>query len=315
MGGVYQFTDDAPVVVSGDGLKWLGYENVGANYEPGFYYGKDGETGVSDSGKLADYIGKGKIVLDIGCGLGGSAISFAKAGLCVIAADISQNMLEIAVKRAEKLNAPKENLIFVRMNGYKLELDDNSVDAVLAQDVLFQVDRPELMMAEILRVLKPGGYFLQYGNGKNLGFTPEQEAVNQLYNDAYKDISDYYNKAIGEGGYAEPAFKSWDKADECINKNFKQIKKIEGTGVYAADNLEWSLKIGLHKIKTRASGAKSVFIPDELHDGAWRKTDEYAQMKYGEDYEDIVRFYNHESVMIVYKRRQNLIKGIINKFK
>ena len=34
--GVYQFTDDAAVSV-GDGLKWLGYEGVGENYEPGFY--------------------------------------------------------------------------------------------------------------------------------------------------------------------------------------------------------------------------------------------------------------------------------------
>lgn len=127
---VYQFTKDTPISVESDGLKWLGYEYVGENYEPGYVYNKDNDK-IGNSDYLADYIGKNKIILDVGAGLGGSSISFALSGIHAIAADISQVMLETAVKRAQKHNV-FDNIIFVRMNGYKLELPENSVDCVLA---------------------------------------------------------------------------------------------------------------------------------------------------------------------------------------
>lgn len=64
-----------------------------------------------------------------------------------------QVMMESAVKRAKKYNIADDRIIFVRMNGHKLELADNSVDAVIALDMLHQVDCPELVMNEIIRVL------------------------------------------------------------------------------------------------------------------------------------------------------------------
>jgi len=300
--GVYQFTDDKPISVDGDGLKWLGYENVGENYEPGYYYDKDNEVGIGNSDKLTEYLGNGKVILDLGAGLGGSSISFALSGLQAIAADISQTMLETAVKRAQKHNTPEDKIIFARMNGYKLELADNSADAVLAMDVLHQVDRPESMVAEIKRVLKPDGYFLQYGNNKDLPYTGKQVAANAKYGEAYKNIEAFYDKLIKKAGYGERPFTTMDKAAECIKENFVEFMNIKDTGIYGANNMEWTLKMGLHKIKTRASGVKQL-IPDEIHNEAWAKTDKYAKRKYGENYEDITRYYNFTGSMTLYKLR------------
>ena len=300
--GVYQFTDDAPISVDGDGLKWLGYEMVGKNYEPGYFYNqKDNKIGSSDY--LADYIGRDKILLDIGTGLAPAAISFALSGVKAIAADISQVMLELGVKRAVENEVNDDNIIFTRMNGYKLELADNSVDAIIAIDVLHQLNHPELMMDEILRVLKPDGYFVRYGGIQNLGYTDEQNEVNIKYNEAQSDIDKFYSNLISEAGYSEPPFSSWEKADECVDENFVEYKTIESTGHYNNSNVrEWQLKIGLHKTKTKASGSKQL-IPDEIHNEAWAKTDEYAKNKYGENYEEMTRYYHYTVNMKLYKIR------------
>ena len=300
--GVYQFTGDAPISVDGDGLKWLGYEHVGANYEPGYFYGEDREVGIGNSDILADYLGRGKIVLDVGAGLGGSSISFARAGLYAIAADISQTMLEIAARRAQAHGTPGDKIVFTRMNGYKLELIDHSVDAVWATDVLHQVDKPELMMDEILRVLKPDGYFLQHGGSKSLGFSEEQQAANDLYNGAHKDIEDFYNDLIEKAGWFEPPFRDWDRADRCVRDHFVECMRIEGTGVYSENNRKWPLKMGLHKMKTRASGSKSL-MPDAIHFDAWANTDAYARSKYGDHYEDITKYLNFEGSVVLLKRK------------
>ena len=291
--GVYQFTDDAPISVDVDGLKWLGYEKVGENYEPGYVYDKDNDN-IGNSDKLAGYIGKDKIVLDLGAGLGIASISCALAGLNVIAADISQVMLETAVKRAQKHNVPDDKVIFARMNGYKLELADKSVDAIIAMDVLKQVDRPELMVAEIKRVLKSDGYFLQYGGRRGLEYTAEQEAANARYAEIYKDIESFYDNLINKTGYGDRPVADWEKEEECIKENFIEHILLENTGWYGAINIKWSLKLGLHKIKTRASGVKSL-IPDDIHNNAWAKTDKYAKNKYGENYEDIFRYLSGEN--------------------
>lgn len=302
--GVYQFTTDEAISLEANGLKWLGYEIVGENYEPGYYYNKDKDN-IMPSYYLAEFLGENKVILDIGAGLGGSSISFALSGIYTIAADISQLMLEKAIERARRSNTPQDKIIFVRMNGYKLEIENSSIDAVIAVDMLHQVDRPELVVEEIKRVLRHDGYFIQYGAVKSLGYTQEQVAANNRYNEALRDIESYYNKIICDAGYGEPPFSSWEKAEECIRDNFVEYKRFENSGIYSGSNMKWTLKFGLHKIKTKASGYKQL-IPDEIHNEAWSKTDSYAKSKYGENYEEISRYYNFTSNMILYRKNKLL---------
>jgi SAM-dependent methyltransferase len=297
--GVYQFTDDAPFSIDTKGLMWLGYEQVGTNYEPWYFHNKENDV-IGSSDKLAAFLGVGKVVLDIGAGLGASSISFALAGVRVIAADISQVMLESAAERAVLHGVPDEHILFARMNGYKLVLADNSVDAVLEVDMLHQVNQPELVMAEILRVLKPDGYFLQYGAWTTAPpYTEKQQAANKKYNDAQGDIQDYYNKALAEAGFNGFLFSAWEQADQC-KRNFTLHTTLTDTGCYDAQNHIWTLEMGLHKTKTRATGAKQL-IPEAMHNAAWNKTHAYAVKKYGVNYEKIQRAYTNRSGILAYK--------------
>jgi len=298
--GVYQFTNDAAIFTECDGLQWLGYEHVGENYEPGYFYSKEAEI-IGCSRNLTNYLGEAKIVLDIGAGLGASAISFALAGLNVIAADISQAMLVSAVKRARMHKVPDEQIMFARMNGYKLALADNSVDAVLEVDMLQQVDRPELVVEEILRVLKPDGCFLQYGGWYYAPYSDEQQAVNETYNKILNDIQAYYKDALAKTGHIKSPFESWTQIDDILKSNFTLQTTLEDTGCYDSKDLVWTLAQGLHKTKTRAAG-KAQLIPDETHNKAWNKTVEYAINKYGNDYESVYRYYNVRSGIEVYQR-------------
>jgi len=193
---IYQFCDDPPISLEKEGHKYLGYENVGENYDGTVsksYENYDDDYGIfgACSVKLVEIMGKGCTILDLGAGLGPASITLAKAGANVIAADISQKMLSVAVKRTSGRQL-EGDLIFTRMNGYNLQISDNSIDAVVAIDMLHQVDNPEAVFKEILRVLKPDGVFIQYGC-IGLPIDDEQWKINLNCRETESDIRSYYN--------------------------------------------------------------------------------------------------------------------------
>jgi ubiquinone/menaquinone biosynthesis C-methylase UbiE len=112
---------------------------------------------------LREWIGdvKGKVVLEIGCGEGETIVQFADAGAIVHGIDISQEMVERAIARAEE-NGVRSRITVVQMGGEELEFPDESVDIVFGQSVLHHLSI-DLAMKEIRRVLRPGGsaFFLE----------------------------------------------------------------------------------------------------------------------------------------------------------
>ena len=92
----------------------------------------------------------GQTVLDLAAGTGSSAIVFKKPGVRVIASDFSKGMLEVGKKRHPELE-------FVFADATKLPFESNSVDTVTISFGLRNVQQPKLALAEMLRVLKPGG--------------------------------------------------------------------------------------------------------------------------------------------------------------
>jgi len=297
---IYQFTDEAPISLANDGHKYLGYEYVGENYEePNVSENivKNSDYGIygACSKKLVELLGKNCVVLDLGCGLGPASIPLAMEGAKTIAADISQNMLSVGVERAKNKKLD-ENLIFVRMNGYKLMIAEGSVDAVVAIDMLHQVDEPETVVKEILRVLKPNGVFVQYGC-RGLPLTETQREINAICSTALNDIQDYYQKTLTELGYVGLPFSSWVKVSDFIDKYFYKPKIHETNS-----DTSWTGKMqkGIHKLKTRASGSAQL-IPDDMHCIAWTKTDKYAKEKYGDNYYNMPSYSRFTGVLEIYK--------------
>jgi SAM-dependent methyltransferase len=100
----------------------------------------------------------GERVLDIGCGVGTTAIRIAReTGAAVVAADISPLMHERAVRNVRAGGLPKVTV--AKADILQLPYPDGSFDCVIAEAVTMFVNRSRAA-AELARVCRPGGRVL-----------------------------------------------------------------------------------------------------------------------------------------------------------
>lgn len=97
-------------------------------------------------------------VVDIGCGTGNVSELLSPLVRRVIAVDASAAMLKAAQKRLE--GEGRTNVEFVRGEIQKLPLKDGTADAAVAFLVLHHVPEVGAALAEMRRVLRPGGVAL-----------------------------------------------------------------------------------------------------------------------------------------------------------
>ena len=87
---------------------------------------------------------------DIAAGTGTSSAAIAKSGAEVVALDFSAGMVAVGRKRQPAIE-------FIVGDAEELPFDDNTFDAVTISFGLRNVNRPKQALAEMYRVLKPGG--------------------------------------------------------------------------------------------------------------------------------------------------------------
>lgn len=92
----------------------------------------------------------GERILDIAAGTGTSSAALAKSGAQVVAADFSPGMIEVGRKK-------HPNLEFVEADAMALPFKANEFDAVTVSFGLRNIEDPKKALAEMYRVLKPGG--------------------------------------------------------------------------------------------------------------------------------------------------------------
>ena len=117
----------------------------------------------------------GGLVLDVGVGTGLELPMFNRQTR-LIGVDLSAPMLERAKMRvkAEGLSNVEDLLV---MDAMALEFPDNHFDAVVAPFVLTVVPDPEATLAELARVVKPGGEIVLVNHvGAESGFIAAAEA-------------------------------------------------------------------------------------------------------------------------------------------
>src|SRR5688572_17990692 len=99
---------------------------------------------------------RGKTALDIGCGGGLLAEEFARLGCVVTGIDPAESALETARAHAARSRLAID---YRHGTGEELPLTNASFDIAYSCDVLEHVSDVDLVIAEIARVLKPGGVF------------------------------------------------------------------------------------------------------------------------------------------------------------
>jgi 2-polyprenyl-6-hydroxyphenyl methylase/3-demethylubiquinone-9 3-methyltransferase len=115
------------------------------------------------AGVIDEYFGTTKVrVLDVGCGAGFLSNDLARQGFAVTGLDASENSLAVARHHDET-----GTVTYQAGDAYQLPYADESFETACAMDLLEHIEEPERVIAEIGRVLKPGGLFFFHTFNRN----------------------------------------------------------------------------------------------------------------------------------------------------
>ena len=99
--------------------------------------------------------GQNMSILDLACGIGFWVTELAMRGYVnLTAADLTQNALAITGKRLETYGLKAD---LAKQNAEKLSFEDESFDHINCQGVIHHTPNTEQAIAQMARVLKPGG--------------------------------------------------------------------------------------------------------------------------------------------------------------
>lgn len=111
-------------------------------------------------------VGSGKVVLEVGPGPGYYSIEASRRvgpGGRLICLDLQRDMIELLRARLAEAATSAETGV---ADATRLPLSDDSIDVAFFVTVLGEVPEPEAALAEMRRVLKPGG---RLGLGESMG--------------------------------------------------------------------------------------------------------------------------------------------------
>lgn len=142
-------------------------------------------------------------ILDVGTGTGNFITVFTdffKDYTEIIGIDSSEK----AIRMAQEANK-NDKIKFIRMDAAHMDFNDNSMDTVCISNTLHHIQDVNIVLKEMLRVLKPGGLFI----------------VNEMFcdNQSEKQLSHVYvHHLFGEidtllGNYHAPTYKKQDIID------------------------------------------------------------------------------------------------------
>jgi len=102
--------------------------------------------------KFAD-VGQKKM-LDLGCGTGGTSITFTKSGCMVVSMDIDPNHLKLAKARCDEHHIRTDMLLG---DGCNMPFKSNMFEVIVCENVIEHVLQPEQFVKEISRVMTDNG--------------------------------------------------------------------------------------------------------------------------------------------------------------
>ena len=142
---------------------------------------------------LAAFAGQDWTVVDLGCGTGQVSAAIAPFVKRVIGVDESAAMLQAAKKRLNGV----DNVELRRGELEALPMDDARADAAMLMLVLHHVPEPQHAIAEVARVLKPGGRVVV------VDMLPhDRESYRQQMGHVWLGFSDeQIERMLGEGGF------------------------------------------------------------------------------------------------------------------
>jgi ubiquinone/menaquinone biosynthesis C-methylase UbiE len=115
---------------------------------------KNFDMSLEDFGRICN----GKMILDFGSGYGGKTVGYGQLfpSASIIGVEPFEEHISISNSFLDSVSGVS-NVRFALCNQHSIPISSNSVDIVFSHDVLEHVENPIITIAELHRVLKPGG--------------------------------------------------------------------------------------------------------------------------------------------------------------
>jgi ubiquinone/menaquinone biosynthesis C-methylase UbiE len=127
--------------------------------------------------KISNDVDEGDIVLEVACGTGLVALKLAERVSKVSGIDISAPMIDEAKKKL--MEKGSDNVEFFVEDAYSLHFENDLFDTVICNNAMQNMKYPQRALAEIRRVLKPGGRFISATIG--FGETPKYKILFTIF--------------------------------------------------------------------------------------------------------------------------------------
>lgn len=187
-------------------------------------------------------------VLDLGCGAGRTTIGLARQGFQVTAIDLSRGLLAEARSRYPDLD-------FREMDATRLDFPDASFDAALFSyngiDCIYPVAQRVRCMAEVYRVLRPGGVFLLSSHNWIGAFFSGGYLYLRGYRNALKMLAEQRGNRLLREGYW--LYKD-DGGDQHLYSAMpgRTVRQLEEAGFEVAEVLGYRRSLPPQRVKMRS---------------------------------------------------------------
>ncbi len=159
--------------------------------------------------------GQGKL-LDVACGPGVVTAALAPRAKSVVAFDATQEMLEKARARCAK--AGLTNVSFRQGNAEGLPFGDGEFDGVVTRLAIHHFAEPQRALAEMFRVLRPGGsvVIVDIVSSEDAREEALQNAIERLRDPSHVRMlpASELDRRIATAGFQELEQTTWDKDRE-----------------------------------------------------------------------------------------------------
>jgi ubiquinone/menaquinone biosynthesis C-methylase UbiE len=272
-------SDDAP-------MKYIGYEDIGEAYSSGEGFQAENGNDKVKFDEIAKIIGDG-LLLDLACGDGAFTVPLLKRGVRIIAMDISDKMLSLLYKRAEREQVDTVNLTVCRANALDVPLIGGAVDAVIANSMLHLISKPEIVVNEIHRVLKTGGKYITFSDKPSYSavadneLTDDEKSENARHNKMLNHIHRRYFEILKDEYGIHGTRYNWqfDREKVCgeLFPSSETITVVQGGKIsYLLDGSF------IHRMGGKGFSDQSD-VPKDIHETVFKRVMDEFYGEYGEN--------------------------------
>jgi len=203
-------------------------------------------------------------VLDVGCGIGGSAFLIARTyGSSVHGIDLSSNMISMAVKyQSEMEDAVRKAVSFEMADVTKHDFEPCSFDVIYSRDTILHIVDKDALFSKFFKWLKPNGKLLitDYCHGDKEQHS--EEFMKYVMSRGYQLLSvPAYGQLLEKVG-----FKSVVAEDK--TKDFMDILELE-LKKFTNDKSDFVQQFSEADFKYIEDGWKSKLVRCEAGDQSW----------------------------------------------